>query len=343
MSSPALSAKPSQCSQIFRSQEDHHNAAVRKAYRETDKYHFGFQLETFEKAVRHYGALLTGKGQKVDYAIRFFNDSPLTYTVFDRYKLLVDRKIAPQVREKLDKKLSLVQENAQETGPFLSSQEPLSERKKLLLEVLEPQIDDLNVTRKKDAKEWAKATEYLIELIHRKKKFDRRELTSLVLVLQGNHPDHPAASAGFAGPTDVNYMFRIGKGGKKILDPTLSFIPGAVKSEALNDFLKWLEKNEGKMNPIELAAQARTMIVSIHPITDRNGRLARLIANYILMRAGLPPAAIPRGEDGSSSVVLFPLKSYDDQISPEKSYQLMLEGVLRSQKFLLGNKSRIYP
>ena len=343
MGSPAQSAQPSLCSQVFLSQEDLHNAVSRKAYSETDKYDFGFRLETFKKAVSQYSLMLEGKGRNVDHALRLFNDSPLTFTVFDRYKLLVERKITPQVREKLETKLSLIQENAQQTGPFLSPKEVMGERRTLLLDLLKPQIDGINVTSKKDGKAWSEATEYLIELIRQKKKFDLSKLTSLVLVLQGGHPNHPAGSAGFLGPEDVNYMFRIGKNGKKILDPTLSFIPGAVKSAALDDFFKWLEKNEGKMNPVELAAQARMIIVSIHPIPDRNGRLARLVANYILMRAGLPPAAIPRGESGSSSVVLLPLKKFDDQISPEKSYQLMLDGVLRSQNFLLGNKKRIYP
>ena len=78
------------------------------------------------------------------------------------------------------------------------------------------------------------------------------------------------------------------------------------------------------------------MVVSIHPLEDGNGRLARLVANYVLIQAGLPPASIPRGtEQQNSSVALFPLKSFQDQISPEESIQIMIDGVLRSQQHLM--------
>lgn len=337
----AYSAQPQLCSRALLSPEELHNAVSRDKYLETEDFHHDNRIDSFKKAVRYHSEMLLGKERTIEYAVRFYNNSSFTFTVFDRYKLLIDRKIPPQVREGLDQKYSIISEVSQRTGPFLSRKEPLDDRKLLLLELLQPPIDGLNVKAKKDRKNWNRATEYLIDLIQQKKKMTRTELFSLALVLQGDHANNPASGANFLSSLDINYMLREGRGGKKILDPTLSFIPGSVKSDALQDLFTWIDKNEKKMNPVELAAQVRMRIVSIHPIPDRNGRLARLMANYILMRAGLPPAAIPRGEDGSSSVVLFPLKKFEDQIAPEKSYQIMLEGVARSQRFLLGQKNEI--
>lgn len=335
----AQSAKPQLCSRALLSPEELHNAVSRDKYLETEDFHHDNHIDSFKKAVKHHSELLLGKERTINYAVRFYNDSSFTFTVFDRYKILIDRKIPPQVREGLEQKYSVIGEVSQRTGPFLSRKESLDDRKLLLLELLQPPIDGLNVTSKKERKNWNRATEFLIDLIQQKKKMTRYDLYSLALVLQGDHPNHPASGANFLSDLDINYMLRKGPKGKKILDPTLSFIPGSVKSDALDDLFNFIDKNEKKMNPVELAAQVRMRIVSIHPIPDRNGRLARLMANYILMRAGLPPAAIPRGEDGSSSVVLFPLKKFDDQIAPEKSYQIMLDGVARSQRFLLGQQN----
>ena len=43
-------------------------------------------------------------------------------------------------------------------------------------------------------------------------------------------------------------------------------------------------------------ARIHAGFVSIHPLWDGNGRLARLIANVPLLNAGLPPLVIPKEE-----------------------------------------------
>ncbi len=339
----AYSAKPLKCALAVQSPAERHNAELRERYKQTEDFHHDLRIDSFKKAVAYFSEMLKGGSRTIDHALRFYNNSSFTFTVFERYKILIDRRISPEVRQSLDQKYSVLRDLSKKSGPFVDPKKPFDDRKLQLLELLQPQIDNLNVKKKKEAKNWQRATEYLIDLIEQNKNLTRKELYSLALILQGGEANHPAASAKFLNDLDINYMF-IPKGdGKLILDPMLSFLPGSVKSDALNDFFKWLEKNEKKMNPVELAAQARMMIVSIHPIPDGNGRLARLVANYILMRAGLPPAAIPRGDDGSMSVVLFPLKKFSEQIAPEKSYRIMLEGVLRSQQFLMGTGSEIYP
>ena len=56
----------------------------------------------------------------------------------------------------------------------------------------------------------------------------------------------------------------------------------------LSDFFSWYRKEEKKMNPAELAALAHLKFVSIHTYSDGNGRVSRLIANYILNKNGYP-------------------------------------------------------
>ena len=51
-----------------------------------------------------------------------------------------------------------------------------------------------------------------------------------------------------------------------------------------------------RMHPVEFAARVHADFVNIlHPFKDGNGRTARLIMNFELMRAGFPTVISPRG------------------------------------------------
>ena len=64
----------------------------------------------------------------------------------------------------------------------------------------------------------------------------------------------------------------------------------------LNDFFKWHRKEEKKINPAELAALAHLKFVSIHPFSDGNGRISRLLANYVLKKHDYPMINIKFGD-----------------------------------------------
>lgn len=61
----------------------------------------------------------------------------------------------------------------------------------------------------------------------------------------------------------------------------------------MQEFTDWLAKQQGKMHPAEYAALAHKKLVFIHPFIDGNGRVARLLMNLCLLRAGLSIAVIP--------------------------------------------------
>ena len=58
----------------------------------------------------------------------------------------------------------------------------------------------------------------------------------------------------------------------------------------MTDLINWYNSEEevGKLTPIELAALFHYRYIRIHPFEDGNGRIARLMVNYILSRHGLP-------------------------------------------------------
>lgn len=56
------------------------------------------------------------------------------------------------------------------------------------------------------------------------------------------------------------------------------------------------KENSTHTHPVELASLAHYEITCIHPFDDCNGRVARILLNLILMRAGYPPIVIKMEE-----------------------------------------------
>lgn len=62
----------------------------------------------------------------------------------------------------------------------------------------------------------------------------------------------------------------------------------------MNDLLAWYrqEVDGADVNPIFLAAEFHYRFVKIHPFGDGNGRMARVLMNFILMKFGFPPVIV---------------------------------------------------
>ncbi len=57
--------------------------------------------------------------------------------------------------------------------------------------------------------------------------------------------------------------------------------------DLMKNFLKYLD-NKDSLNPVEFAARAHYRFEKIHPFGDGNGRIGRLLMNYILWKSGYP-------------------------------------------------------
>ncbi|MBI2542407.1 Fic family protein [Candidatus Woesearchaeota archaeon] len=79
--------------------------------------------------------------------------------------------------------------------------------------------------------------------------------------------------------------------GSRTVFPTPEDVP-----KLLRDFFIWYKKEEKKLNPVEFAALAHLKFVSIHPFSDGNGRISRLLANYVLKSNGYPMINIKFGD-----------------------------------------------
>ncbi|MFH1448039.1 MAG: Fic family protein [Candidatus Micrarchaeota archaeon] len=56
----------------------------------------------------------------------------------------------------------------------------------------------------------------------------------------------------------------------------------------LKEFFRWLDKNWDRYDAVDLAGLAHLKFVTIHPFGDGNGRISRLIMNWILWRKDYP-------------------------------------------------------
>jgi len=66
--------------------------------------------------------------------------------------------------------------------------------------------------------------------------------------------------------------------------------------QLMHNFLRELNLNPKNHDSIKLAALTHLDFESIHPFVDGNGRMGRLIANWVLMKNGYPPIVITKRE-----------------------------------------------
>lgn len=60
----------------------------------------------------------------------------------------------------------------------------------------------------------------------------------------------------------------------------------------MGELMDWYREEDGKIHPVTLAAMLHYKFVCIHPFDDGNGRISRLLMNYVLLKNNLPPVII---------------------------------------------------
>ena len=73
-----------------------------------------------------------------------------------------------------------------------------------------------------------------------------------------------------------------------VIGSRVSFPHSERLPSMLKNFFLWYVHNKHNYNPVEFSALVHLKFVTIHPFSDGNGRISRLLANYVLHRAGYP-------------------------------------------------------
>jgi Fic family protein len=118
-----------------------------------------------------------------------------------------------------------------------------------------------------------------------------RELNKIILVRDFYKTSH-----------DGEYRYKINVGTYKTRPNSVITSTGEIFDYAspedtpslMSDLIQWYRKEEKqkKIKIEELAAMFHYRYIRIHPFEDGNGRIARLIVNYILLRHGYPMIVI---------------------------------------------------
>jgi len=80
--------------------------------------------------------------------------------------------------------------------------------------------------------------------------------------------------------------------GVRVTGATFMPPPSSEVKLRMDELLKWLRENPDELTPIELATVFHHRFVQIHPFSEGNGRIARLLMNALLMKGGYPFIAI---------------------------------------------------
>ena len=96
----------------------------------------------------------------------------------------------------------------------------------------------------------------------------------------------------------------------------------------MNDLVDWYN-NQKDFHPVTLAAMFHYRFVRIHPFDDGNGRVARLLMNYILMKHDFPPVIIKSDDKANYLLALNKadtgnLAAFNDYIASHMVWSLDL-------------------
>jgi len=145
----------------------------------------------------------------------------------------------------------------------------LKETAKLLEEGISPRNKPF-----KDVKETEAHKVVFEEMLKEKKdlslklvlNWHKKLFETVDLEIAGNIRNHPVAIAGSKfEPPQANEL-----------------------SYLLRKFFQWYNDFKDKKHPVELAALVHLKFVTIHPFTDGNGRMSRLLMNFLLNKNGFP-------------------------------------------------------
>ncbi len=96
----------------------------------------------------------------------------------------------------------------------------------------------------------------------------------------------------------------------------------------MEELVNWYN-NEKELSPEDLAAYLHYRFVRIHPFDDGNGRVARLLMNYVLLKHNLPPVIIKSADKANYLLALNKadtgdIKAFADYITEQLKWSLQL-------------------
>jgi len=94
--------------------------------------------------------------------------------------------------------------------------------------------------------------------------------------------------------------------------------------QLIRNILYWYDKNKKRMHALELAVIFSMKFVSIHPFVDGNGRVSRLLMNFILQKKKYPWINVYKKQRGKYLIAV--------RKANEEDYELILSFLIETMK-----------
>lgn len=203
------------------------------------------------------------------------------YSQFDKIKLVFNKEQNSLPREALEKYMeSFMIKFTYNTQRIEGSTLSFKETAALLLHDITPKNKSL-----RDVKEAEEHKKVFFEMLSTKKEL------SLNLALEWHYKLFKDTKPDISGKIRNH---QVGISGSRFMPPS-----PVELNPLLSEFFSWYNKNKTKMNPVQLAALSHLRFVTIHPFTDGNGRVSRLVMNFILNKHKYPMLNIQYGNRAS--------------------------------------------
>ena len=121
----------------------------------------------------------------------------------------------------------------------------------------------------------------------------------------------------------------------RVLRSNFNATPAPYVRTDMDLLLKWHKKNKYKLHPLVLASLFHHKFEKIHPFMDGNGRVGRMILNYLLLQDNYPPLIIRKKFRNEYLEAMRVTDKRDPSSSKEEDY-----GELAS--FIAGELTSMY-
>lgn len=142
-------------------------------------------------------------------------------------------------------------------------------------------------TNKQPLTAWVEASRCILEMVLSRTPLTTQKLCTLHKILYMPSSSEPDKIPGIFRDTEVTVGGFLGA----------SYLHPRFIEKEMEKLVSWISVSiprcqAGQLNPIVVAARAYQNMVSIHPFCDGNGRVCRLVMDYVLQSCGRPPALL---------------------------------------------------
>ncbi len=188
-------------------------------------------------------------------------------------------------------------------------------------------ISKYHTVEKNEITDYAQAQRFMLEMYKAKAPLNLSNITDMhFYLLKEAKPLFAGHIRGFGEEVIIG-------------DKDVGLTRGALVWEELCALIDWYEEHEKKAISLEsmfkTAVEFKYRFLKIHPFNDGNGRLSRLLLNYILLTHRMFPIVIQMND---RRAYMDAIAQADKEQSLEPYYDMMSDIYLRELKEYVGNR-----